>query len=403
VVLPGAPISGLRGSDAVVLGSVAYAPGGSVTVAGDTVTIEDGGSSYVLDIVSPAPVPAAPAAAYGLSDVGGALALVPCYAAGTRIATLRGAVAVEDIIVGDRILLGRLNAAEATRPVIWTGRRRLDLTRHAAPAQVLPVRILAGAFGPGLPARDLLVSPHHAIYDAGHLFEAIALVNGATILQEHAAKSISYHHIELDRHDVMLAEGLPAESFLNRGHRAMFEGQGALTLHPDFRAVADAGFCVPLVRAGAALAALRGRLLARAAAMGCVPAAAALLDIIARGRRLTPVAPGRYALPPDTEMVELRSPIGFAGQTGPQITDERPLGVALRRVSLTIAGRVLPIDLSGGHAGLYPPAAGACWTDGAARLHLTRCPGTALLRIELAGHVDRLLRPAEYGRRALTG
>ncbi len=72
---------------------------------------------------------------------------VPCYAAGTRIATTRGEVLVEDLRAGDVALL----ATGGTAPIVWVGHRRV---RNAD-----PVRVVAGAFGAGLPARDLVLSP----------------------------------------------------------------------------------------------------------------------------------------------------------------------------------------------------------------------------------------------------
>jgi hypothetical protein len=131
-----------------------------------------------------------------------------------------------------------------------------------------PVRIIAGAFGPGLPERDLRLSPHHAVYVDGVLIEAISLVNGATVIQEMDTRFVTYHHIELEQHDVMLAEGLPAESYLDTGHRNMFEGEASMALHPDFRVMGDADFCAPMVREGAVLETVRARLLARAEALG---------------------------------------------------------------------------------------------------------------------------------------
>jgi hypothetical protein len=161
----------------------------------------------------------------------------------------------------------------ATRQVVWTGRRATDIGHHPHPAKVRPVRILAGAFGNGLPERDLRVSPNHALYIDGALFEAISLVNGMTIIQETQTRFVTYYHIELDEHDILLAEGLAAESFIDTGNRDMFENsEGAVQLFPDFRTADNAPTCVPLHRTGpaverahAALAALAVTFIARRA------------------------------------------------------------------------------------------------------------------------------------------
>jgi hypothetical protein len=385
-------ITGFVAGDTIVLGGVPFdSAQDSYTVAtAGTLTIDAAGSFYTLDIAG---------AVVGDTDFVlandlGITTTMPCYAAGTRIETARGAVAVEDIAVGDMIVMAR-PGGPAHRPVVWTGRRLLDLTRHPAREEVLPVRIIAGAFGPGLPARDLRLSPHHAVFVDGYLFEALSLVNGATVRQERATTQVTYHHIELDTHDVILAEGLAAESFLNLGHRAMFEGEGIMQLHPDFRSPPDAKFCVPVIRAGAALAALRSRLLARAQALGFAPAAPRALDVRVQGRRLKPLSPGLYALPAGCRAVALHSPVGFAGQTGPVMTDRRPLGVALGSVTLTAGRKIYDIDLSHGHSGLYQTEAGATWTDGAAQLVLPAFTGTALIKINLVAQIEHWVLSAD--------
>jgi len=77
---------------------------------------------------------------------------------------------------------------------------------------------------------------------------------------------VTYHHIELEAHDVVLAEGLPAESFLDTGDRNMFETvSGVMVLHPDFRKPEGTTFCAPLVREGEQLDQARATLNQRAA------------------------------------------------------------------------------------------------------------------------------------------
>ncbi len=135
-----------------------------------------------------------------------------CYRAGTRIATAYGETPVEALRAGDLV---RTHAG-ALRPVAWVGWRRVDCRRHPRPELVWPIRIAAGAFGARLPARDLFVSPDHAIFIAadGVLIPARYLVNGATITAMPVAW-VEYHHVELATHDILLAEGLPAESYLD--------------------------------------------------------------------------------------------------------------------------------------------------------------------------------------------
>jgi autotransporter passenger strand-loop-strand repeat protein len=388
--LPTALITGINSgsNDALLISDVTFVSGGSVTVSGDVVTITDGGSSYLLNVQPSSDTPK-----YELLDQAGTLEmLVPCYAEGTRIMTEHGEMAIEDISIGEKLVMARANGP-ATRKVVWTGRRRVDLTRHPEREQVLPVRILASAFGPGLPRRDLRVSPRHAIFFDGCLFEAISLVNGGTVVQEYAATSITYYHIELDQHDVVLAEGMPAESYLNQGHRGMFEGERTIMLHPDFQLDDKLeGFCVPVIRSGAELAAVRTKILARAAILGFVPIETSSLGVFVKSRRLKPVAFGHYLLPENTTLVDLRSAVGFADQTGPVISDTRALGVALGQVLLTTLIKTQSIDLSKYHSGLYETLDGVTWTNGSARLAIPPFKGPAILVVKPIRHVDRLYR-----------
>ena len=155
-----------------------------------------------------------------------AIVLVPCFAAGTRISTARGEVAVEAIEVGEkvRVLLGGGLGSDALRgdrpigdrwaPVIWVGRREVDCSGHPQPRKVWPVSVAAGAFGPGRPHRDLFLSPDHAVYVGEVLIPVKYLINGTTIVQL-PVERVTYHHLELAEHNVLLAQGLPAESFLD--------------------------------------------------------------------------------------------------------------------------------------------------------------------------------------------
>ena len=160
--------------------------------------------------------------------------VMACFLMGTRILTNRGEVVVEALRAGDLVvtLSGR---GPVLKPLTWIGTSPVDLDRHPAPAKAAPIHIRENAFGAGAPHRDLLVSPDHAIAVASSLVPAYLLVNGATILREPAIGAITYFHVELARHDILLADGLPAESYLDTGNRAVFANAGvARRLHPNF-------------------------------------------------------------------------------------------------------------------------------------------------------------------------
>ncbi len=202
---------------------------------------------------------------FHLDPVTGAalLTLVPCFTTGTSIRTASGDVPVEALRVGDHVV----SVFGGTVPVVWLGHRHVRADRHPRPELVWPVRVRAGALGRAEPARDLWLSPEHAVHLDGVLVPVGLLVNGRTIVQERR-DSVTYWHVELPQHDVLLAEGAPCESYLDTNNRADFGMGGVAALHPDFGATADeiwrARACAPQCRNGARLAAIRARLEVRA-------------------------------------------------------------------------------------------------------------------------------------------
>ncbi len=316
----------------------------------------------------------------------------PCFASGTMILTVRGEVAVEDVMVGDTLITVREDGPE-TRQVVWTGRRNIDVARHPDPDQVRPIRICAGAFEAGLPERDLRLSPHHAVYVDGVLIEAQALVNGATIIQERNTAHVTYHHIELDQHDVLLAEGLPVESFLDTGNRNMFEDQQTIVLHPTFLGISSESFCVPLVVEGELIEAVRTRLLARAEELGFAKTDAVELIARAAGKVIWPVANGEalaFVLPESTESVELVSEAGVPAHISAGGGDKRRLGVAVAGLTLIAGGQRLAIALEDeAHEGFHDLEDGHRWTNGTARVALPPHEGPAVLEVITAGMVAR--------------
>jgi T5SS/PEP-CTERM-associated repeat protein len=182
--------------------------------------------------------------------------VVPCFAAGTRIAAGRGEVAVENLIEGEHVPV----MGGSTKPIIWIGHRTIDCSKHPSPEKVWPVRVCAAAFGSGRPYRDLWLSPDHAIFIGDVLIPVKHLINGSSISQVPVA-TINYYHVELTEHAVVLAEGLPTESYLDTGDRANFaNGGGAMMLYPDFCSrVWDAEGFAPLVVTGPALDSARRR------------------------------------------------------------------------------------------------------------------------------------------------
>jgi hypothetical protein len=325
---------------------------------------------------------------------------VSCFTPGTLLRAPNGAALAEDVRPGDLLLTQDGRAA----PVRWVGRRRIEADRHSDPALVWPVRVRAHAFAPGMPARDLVLSPDHCVRIDDLLVPIRLLANGATIAQE-PVRLVDYLHIELDRHDILLAEGLAVESYLDEGTRGQFEG--ALTLHPDFSTRAPAAAaCLPVVLDAATVAPIWQRLAVRAAVLGHAAAAAdttadpALL-LRAGGRTLVPVAREGdrllFALPADARQITFVSRADRPAATCPWLDDRRLLGVQVRRIAVTdAAGAVLDLPLDGPALidGWHAPeaASGLRWTDGTGTVALP--PGARQLAVRLAGEGMRYRLPA---------
>lgn len=187
---------------------------------------------------------------------------VACYRHGTRIATPTDEVPIEVLRIGDPVL----TASGGTRLIRWIGRRSYAAELVARERLVQPIRIRAGALGPSLPRRDLDVSPQHALLlaDAGDvLVPAGLLVNGASILRApHGA--VTYFHIELEGHDAILAEGQPAETFINRFSRATFDNAADYAARYPDETSCPTRFCATRIEDGPTLARIRGRIDRRA-------------------------------------------------------------------------------------------------------------------------------------------
>lgn len=155
-----------------------------------------------------------------------------CFLAGTHLRTPEGERAVETVRAGELVL----TADGTAKPIRWIG-TTITARLFADPIRMMPIRIKAGALADNVPSRDLLVSPGHAIMVEGLLVHASALVNGASIVRETDMPLLfGYYHVELDSHELLVAENTPAESFLeavsdmrldNFPERAALTGLGA--------------------------------------------------------------------------------------------------------------------------------------------------------------------------------
>lgn len=308
-----------------------------------------------------------------------------CFAEGTKIATLRGDVAVEELEIGDEVL----TESGETRPAIWIGSRKMRTAAYPNPEQIHPILVRAGAFGDGLPSRDLRLSPGHAVYIDGVLVPVSCLVNGATIVQE-KIEHIRYFHVELDAHDVLYADGLPCESYLDDGNRDVFANSPEHTdLYGRLDPVDWDGACAPVLRDWekdhAALTAIRAKLHAHAEELGWHTTADANVKLIADSKAIEQLHEANnrlwFQLPAGSN-VKLVSRAARPFDTIPGNLDTRMLGIAVSE--LRVDGQAIALDsaaFSEGFMGVETDGRHAWrWTGGEAQLSIH---GPALVEIGL--------------------
>jgi hypothetical protein len=334
---------------------------------------------------------------------------IACFAAGTKIATPGREKWVEELAVGDLVHTVLLPGEEqCARPVRWVGRRRIDLTTHPHPKMVAPVRIQRGAFADDMPHTDLLVSPDHAILVDGKLICAGQLINGTTIRKEAGWTSVDYFHVELDRHAILLAEGLPAESYLDTGNRGFFANSGEpLVLHPDLTDETDyptreAASCAPFVWDETNVRPVWQHLADRAVAIGQPMSPRTItkdpeLRLISNQGSIKSVHDDRnlviFVLPRGSREIRLISRAQSPAEARPWLADRRKLGVRVKRIVLrgTSELREIPMDHPDLTRGWWDIERDgqmmSRWTDGDAVVSLPATDGLIMLELHLAGEM----------------
>jgi hypothetical protein len=274
--------------------------------------------------------------------------IMVCFAAGTAVLAKHGEIAVETIRPGDQVMT-LVDGAYVPRTVKWVGQRDIDLTRHPKREEAAPVRIARGALGDNLPRRDLLLSGDHCLFIDGRLYPAKLLINDMTITRELTAKSVSYYHVELEQHAVMVVEGVAAESYLDTGNRAFFSNAGvAMLLHPEFTINEtlrcwETDACAPLTVRPELVKPVWQRFVDRAVALGHAPTVHATTDdaaihLLVDGAVVRPlVSTGgkvSFMLPATAKSIRLVSRATRQSTLMPWLDDPRTLGVAIRSVTL---------------------------------------------------------------------
>jgi hypothetical protein len=365
-------VTGMLGHDVIDLIGVAPSlvsySGGVITernTAGNTI------GSFALSLASGQPAVEIIADGQGgaLITLGGEMA---CFAEGTRLLTPNGYKPVQAFAPGDPII----TQAGAKKPVRWIGRRVMQIGARAS-ADTRPVIVMQNALGPGIPSRPIRLSPSHAVFLDGVLVPVMHLVNGATILRDRKSGSVTYYHLELDRHELVMADGLLLETYLDTGNRGQFEQE-----------TGDRGnatqSCAPLVTGGPRLAKLRRHLHDIALRAGFTTTREPELHALAKGAkhlpemfsiRGKPVA--RFGLDPDAGRILLVARSASPADTDPDSDDRRELGICLRPPR----NKAQQLRLG---AGWYQKAAGdaGIWMSGSGEVLMP--PGASALTLHLA-------------------
>jgi hypothetical protein len=364
-------------------------------VNGNTLVLTDaGGDQATLNIEG-----GFSAGAFQFSNDGnGGTDVVICFAAGTLIDTQSGEVQVEKLNVGELVM----TAHNGLRPVKWIGKGKVLATRGRRTAAT-PVIVRKGALGPNLPHQDLRVTKAHALYIDEVLIPVEFLVNYKTIIWDDRAQEVEIYHVELESHDVLIANGVPAESYRDDGNRWLFQNANSGWDLPPQAPYA------PVLTGGPVVDAVWERLLDRAG-RDDLPALTgeADLHLIVDGVRVD--ARGQtngahiFRLPCHPKSVVIGSRAGVPAELG-FARDPRCLGAALRRVTIRQGAKFMLIDAdderltAGFHD--YEPAEIIRWTNGYAEL-----PIQAFARFdegaEVAVHLGPSTRYPDYGDKAET-
>jgi hypothetical protein len=351
-----------------------FAQGDTIDVTGFTATnvgdvggvtsvtlTNSGGTNLVVDLGAPAgnvTIASGP-------GIDGTEITTICFCRDTQIGTPDGEVPVQTLKAGDIVL----TAHNGPRKVTWVGTGKVLATRGKRGIQT-PVIVRKGAVADNLPHQDLHVTKAHSLYIDDVLIPVEFLVNHRTILWDDRAQEVEIYHVELESHDILIANGVPAESYRDDGNRWLFQNANEGWHLPPQEPYA------PVLTGGPIVDAAWQRLLDRAGPRDIGPLTNDPdLHLIIDGirvdaqERTDSIYVFRLAAAPASVSIASRtavpSELGIA-------RDPRTLGVALRRVAIRQGSKFMLFDAgderltAGFHD--YEPTDNLRWTNGHAQL-----------------------------------
>jgi hypothetical protein len=371
-------IAGFNRTDTIdVTGFTATNPG--TLAGGSSLVLTNGGGNQTLHFATSISEFIVTTGAFG-TDI-----TTICFCTGTKIRTPNGEVQVEALAVGDTVVTRGGN----TQKIAWIGHGKVLATRgKRGPAT--PIIVRKGAFANNVPNADLHVTKGHAFYFDGVLIPAEFLVNHKTILWDDRAQEVEIYHVELATHDVLFANGAPAESYRDDGNRWLFQNANDGWGQPDKPHYA------PVLTGGPVVDAVWQSLLDRAGGRSRMPTTAdSDLHLLVDGIRVDALMRQEdmlaFRLPAEPASVRVVSRDGVPAELG-LVRDPRSLGVALRKVAIAHGRRLTLIEADderlteGFHP--YEPADNIRWTNGDAALPIEALAGFGagtLVELHLGG------------------
>jgi hypothetical protein len=352
-----ATMAGFAATDTIVLSGITDVDG--LSFNGNTLIVsESGDSGLTLQFTAPESLTYAEVA--GSTDI-----FVPCFLPGTHILTDLGEVLVEKLRVGDTIV----TLGGHTRRLCWIGQGRALATRGRRSAAT-PVIVRKGALADNVPHLDLHITKGHSLYLDGVLIPVEFLINHRSIVWDDRAQEVTVFHLELDAHDVLIANGVPSESYRDDGNRWLFQNANAGWDQPPKAP------CAPILTGGPLVDAVWQRILERAGPRPGQPLTDDPdLHLLVDGHRIEAAEKQDsvhvFRLTKRPETVHIASREAVPAELG-LARDPRSLGVALRRIAVRQGTKfvVLRADDAGLRDGFHPyeSTKDLRWTDGCATL-----------------------------------